>query len=31
MLHNAIRVNNDLLRESLASCHSRLPIPHRHA
>jgi hypothetical protein len=30
MLHNAIRVNNDLLRESLASCHSRLQIPHRH-
>ena len=31
LMHIAIRSNTDLLRESLASCHSRLPTPRRHA
>ena len=31
LMHDAIRSNTDLLRESLASCHSRLPTPRRHA
>ena len=31
LMHFAIRANTDLLRESRASCHSRLPIPRRHA
>jgi len=29
LMHIAIRVNTDLLRESPLSCHSRLSIPHR--
>ena len=31
LMHIAIRSNTDLLRESRASCHSRLPTPRRHA
>jgi hypothetical protein len=31
LIHDAIRSNTDLLRESLVSCHSRLSIPHHHA
>ena len=31
LIQIAIRSNTDLLRKSLVSCHSRLPIPHRHA
>jgi hypothetical protein len=31
LIRDATCLDNDLLRESLASCHSRLAISHRHA